>query len=77
MANILIIDDDQSICTALAKIIKRMDHEVVYALTLKEGLYKVSSLAFDVVFLDVRLPDGNGLDALPRIREMSGNWKIA
>lgn len=71
MANILIIDDDKSICTALAKVMERMDHEVVYALTLKEGIYEVSSLAFDVVFLDVRLPDGNGLDALPKIKEIS------
>lgn len=71
MANILIIDDDQAICTALEKVMKRMDHDVVYALTLKDGLYEISSLSFDVVFLDVRLPDGNGLDALPAIREIS------
>ncbi|MBW2020217.1 MAG: sigma-54-dependent Fis family transcriptional regulator [Deltaproteobacteria bacterium] len=69
MANILIIDDDKMICDMLSRMIMRMGHHATYALTLKEGLKEAASEAFDVVFLDVRLPDGNGLDALPRIRE--------
>jgi two-component system, NtrC family, response regulator len=69
MANILIIDDEQPICVAMANAIGEMDHHVEYSLTLKEGLEKVSSESFDVVFLDVRLPDGNGLEALPIIRQ--------
>ena len=71
MANILIIDDEQPICIAMASAIGQMGHHVEYALTLKEGLHKVSSEQFDVVFLDVRLPDGNGLEALPIIRQGS------
>ena len=69
MANILIIDDEKPICIAMANAIGKMDHHVEYSLTLKEGLEKVSSGLFDVVFLDVRLPDGNGLEALPIIRQ--------
>jgi len=44
-----------------------MGHEVRHALTLEDGLREVSSNDFDVVFLDVRLPDGDGLDALPKV----------
>ena len=47
-----------------------MGHNAEYVSTLKAGLNKVSSGAFDVVFLDVRMPDGNGLEILPRIREI-------
>ncbi len=69
MSKILIIDDDHHICEVLAKRFKRMDHEVVCSLTLKDGLDKVSSDECDVVFLDVNLPDGNGLEAIAVIRE--------
>ena len=71
MADILIIDDEQPICIAMASAIEKMGHHVEYSLALKEGLEKVSSGSFDVVFLDVRLPDGNGLEALPIIRQGS------
>ncbi len=71
MADILIIDDDRSICKALEGVVRRMGHEAAYAVTLKEGLGMLSSDLYDVVFLDVRLPDGNGLDALPEIRKTS------
>lgn len=69
MANILIIDDDKMLCKTLSRYIQRIGHEVTYALTLEDGLEKVSLLTLDVVFLDVNLPDGNGLDALPGIRK--------
>ena len=69
MANIFIIDDDKMICEALAEVIVPMGHYVQWALTLKEGLKEACSKMYDVVFLDVRLPDGSGLDALVKIRE--------
>ena len=59
MPSILIIDDDEMLCTTVSRYVRRMKHDVAYTLTLKDGLMQVSSRAFDVVFLDVRLPDGN------------------
>jgi two-component system NtrC family response regulator len=69
MANILIIDDDELICEVLASFVRSLGHTPVYALTLKEGIERVSSESFDLVFLDVRLPDGNGLNAIPEIQK--------
>jgi len=71
MANILIIDDDEMICDMLRRCVEHAGHKAEYALTLEDGLKAVAFKAFDVVFLDVRLPDGNGLDALPTIQEKS------
>ena len=68
MANILIIDDDQLICEMLSRQINYMGHDAAYAKTLKAGLEHLSSDNYDAVLLDVRLPDGNGLEALPEIR---------
>ncbi len=76
MANILIIDDDEEICKVLAFAMKRMNHKVSYALTLQDGLNENFSKLFDVVFLDVGLPDGNGLEVLPRIKESPSSPEV-
>ena len=69
MSKILIIDDDEQICKILVKRFQRIDHEVHYSLTLTQGLDKIFAGKFDVVFLDVNLPDGNGLEAIEAIKE--------
>jgi two-component system NtrC family response regulator len=68
MAKVLIIDDDEIMSAMLTEMVSRMGHDASKALTLKEGLGKASEDEFDVVFLDIRLPDGSGLDILPLIR---------
>jgi len=67
MANVLIIDDDKLICETIANLVRRLGHQATCSYTLQDGLEKSSSQLVDVVFLDVRLPDGNGLEVLPRI----------
>jgi len=69
MSKILIIDDDPNICTVLSEKFKRMDQDVYWSLTLNDGLDKINSDEFDIVFLDINLPDGNGLEAIGVIRE--------
>lgn len=69
MAKILIIDDDKLICEILASFIRSQGHTPSYTLTLKDGLEIISSEQVDLVFLDVRLPDGNGLAAVRQIHE--------
>ena len=68
MAEVLIIDDDEQMCRLLSETIKRMNHHAVYSMTLEKGLEAAVSGPFDVVFLDVNMPDGSGLDIIPRIR---------
>jgi two-component system NtrC family response regulator len=51
----------------MESLITRLTHECVSAQTLDSGLRMMHKKAFDVIFLDVRLPDGNGLDILPDI----------
>jgi two-component system NtrC family response regulator len=76
MANILIIDDDKAICDVLTLIVKRMGHAVASALTLGDGLSAVHAKPIDVVFLDVNLPDGNGLEALPSMRNPASSPEV-
>jgi two-component system NtrC family response regulator len=67
MANILVIDDDLSMCRVLCGMAGQMGEPSTYVQTLTEGVSMAVSGVFDVVFLDVRMPDGNGLEALPKI----------
>ncbi len=71
MAQILIIDDDRDMSFTLCGMIEHMQHSADAAYTLAEGLTMAESGAYDVVFLDVRLPDGNGLTVIPRLQQMS------
>jgi MinD-like ATPase involved in chromosome partitioning or flagellar assembly/ActR/RegA family two-component response regulator len=70
MANVLIIDDNEIFCEMLSEMVKDLGHEVSCVYTIKDGLEATASGEFEVVFLDVRLPDGNGLEVLPDIKAM-------
>ena len=70
MANILIIDDDEMTSDMLSKLVRSLGHDTESAFTLKDGLQELLAKTFDVVLLDVGMPDGSGLDVLPKIREM-------
>jgi two-component system NtrC family response regulator len=76
MAQILIIDDDPIVCETISHIVQHLGHEARIAHSLEEGVKEVSSRAVDVVLLDVRLPDGNGLEAVPRIRKAPSSPEI-
>jgi two-component system, NtrC family, response regulator len=71
MANILIIDDDQEICETLSSLGLRLSHTCQSAYSLNAGRIAARQSSFDILFLDVRLPDGNGLDLLPELMEMA------
>jgi len=70
MAKLLIIDDDTGICKLLSRIAKGEGHDATSALTLKDGLKALQSGGFDVVFLDAKLSDGDGIEILPTIRKI-------
>jgi CheY-like chemotaxis protein len=68
MSNILIIDDDDVTCCALRRMAADEGHDVSWRNTLRDGVQLALSRSFDVVFLPVRMSDGNGLDMLPVIQ---------
>lgn len=71
MENILIIDDNESFCRTLSKKVGGLGMTAAYETSLKKGLERAVSGVFDVVFLDVNLPDGDGLKAIPQLRTTS------
>ena len=76
MAQVLIIDDDKMLCDMMSRHLEYLGHKTSYTLTLDGGIKAASSGTFDVVFLDVRLPDGSGLNALPIIRKATSSPEV-
>jgi two-component system NtrC family response regulator len=68
VAKILVIDDELLIRTMLSEVIGSLGHEVVVKENLTEGLATAKATCFDVIYLDVLLPDGNGLASINDIR---------
>ena len=68
MKNILIIDDEEKLRGLLARIVKSEGFDVIEAPDLKSGFKKLEQNDIDVVLCDVKLPDGNGVDFLQKIK---------
>ncbi|MEN8189629.1 MAG: sigma-54 dependent transcriptional regulator [Thermodesulfobacteriota bacterium] len=65
MARVLVIDDDCRLCTMMQKQLKRRGHQAETVNTLREGIEAARQGDWDVILLDVQLPDGDGLEYLP------------
>lgn len=68
---VLVIEDDENLCTMFSTILSANDYDVASALTGTEGLNLAASLSPDVILLDLGLPDIEGSDVLQRIRHQS------
>lgn len=64
MGRILIVDDDPIFCAPLVRFIEKLGHTCRVARQYSQGMDMVREDYFDVVFLDVILPDANGLDSI-------------
>ncbi len=66
--SILVVDDDKSILRTFSRILRKCGYEIETAETGKEAIVKASSRHFDLLLLDLRLPDMNGTDLLVKAR---------
>jgi DNA-binding NtrC family response regulator len=69
MKSILVIDDDPLIGKTLLSHLSRKGLEVLLAENGEEGLQKYKEICPDLVLLDIRLPDKDGLEVLGKIKE--------
>jgi DNA-binding NtrC family response regulator len=68
LKKVLIIDDEEKLRTLLTRIISIEGFEVLQAADCKSALKKLDQTDIDVVLCDVRLPDGNGVDLIQKIK---------
>ncbi|MCI0407082.1 MAG: sigma-54 dependent transcriptional regulator, partial [Acidobacteria bacterium] len=67
---ILVVDDEESIRWALSKALEREGYRVVLAADGAEGLKRATESRIDLVLMDIKMPGPDGLEMLPRIKEV-------
>src|SRR6476646_7249113 len=74
--SVLIIDDEAAIRESLQTLLELEGYDVAAAADGEEGIAKLGDRPFDLVLLDLALPDRNGLDLLPEIRAIDPQLSI-
>lgn len=73
MAKILLVDDDTLVRTSLAYALEDAGHEVTQAVNGDDGLAALGREPFDVVVLDILMPEREGIET---IREIRVKWPV-
>lgn len=71
MKRILIIEDDFSLANGIALALKGREFTFVQAQDLHSAWQETENTVFDLIILDINLPDGNGLEFLKKLRQHS------
>jgi len=69
MAKILVIEDYPSLAQAIARTLRRAQHTVTVAMSVREA--RLLEESFDLATVDIELPDGTGLSAIMPFIETS------
>lgn len=69
MINILIIEDDFTLSNGIRLALKSDDYIIEQAYDIKTAYEKINCNTFDLIILDINLPDGNGLELLDKIKK--------
>ncbi len=76
MAMILVVEDEPVLSRNLARALEASGHEVRVTGTVREGLALARESAPDLVLLDLRLPDGSGLDLLQKLLSLDPSIRV-
>lgn len=71
MKKILIIDDDTYICTLLENFLKEKGFHADTAMSGKAGIEKAGKFTYDLILLDYRLPDSEGISVFNEIKKIT------
>lgn len=68
MKSILLVEDDITFSEMLKQFLERHDYKVQVAFNMDKAVLKLKSESYDLVFTDLRLPDGDGISLLKKIK---------
>jgi len=72
VSSILAIEDDWTVGLVLEHVLQTAGHEVTIVRGIADGKGALSEDGYDLILLDLNLPDGNGFELLRSIREDLG-----
>jgi DNA-binding NtrC family response regulator len=73
---ILVVDDEQLVRWFLDRALRKSGHEVMTASSVSEAFQKLEAEKFDMLFLDLRMPEGNGTELLGKLEKLSRKPKV-
>lgn len=74
--NILVVEDDEFLRDGLCEILNKENYIAATVKNCKEAISAVKECAFNLIILDVLLPDGNGFDLCASIRQIDNTTPI-
>lgn len=69
--NILIVDDEKDLRDLLSAALVSRKYNVTCAATIKEAVRSIKINLYDLIFLDLKLPDGDGIQLVPKIKKIN------
>lgn len=72
---ILVVDDNQDITEMVQEMLEGSPYHCVIANTGKDGLELIKEQEFDLIMLDMAMPDMSGLDVLRKLKELDLSQK--
>jgi len=73
---ILVVDDEQLVRWFLDRALKKSGHEVITASNISEAYEKLNGEKIDILFVDLRMPGGNGRELLEEIANLTLKPKV-
>ncbi len=70
MQKILIVDDDKDMCNIISTILKQEGYKIFKTYDGKQAIKEISVKNYNLVILDYRLPNMDGIEVLQKIRNM-------
>ena len=68
---ILIIDDDEALSDIMKEMLEDYDYQVEQAFSVDESFEILTDKKYDLILLDINLPDGDGFEICNELRKVS------
>jgi CheY-like chemotaxis protein len=76
MSKVLVVDDEVEICLLVTQYLRKLGYDTSFSLSIAEALEKISSSAYDLLFVDLNLADGSGYDLISALQESKSTSKV-